>query len=93
MLEISTEEREKILGNVFSSRDPLIMKVYSSKFKKKIVALEEISRLFEKDKKYTEKEINELLQGVYPDFVTLRRDLIEQKILAREKDGSAYWCL
>lgn len=48
--------------------------------------------LFEKDRFYTELEVNEILKEVYEvDFVALRRDLIDFGFLRRERGGGKYW--
>ncbi len=90
--EITPEEEEKILKNVFSSLEPLKLKVISSKAKKKAVIIKKIAGQFEKDKKYTEMEVNGILKQIYPeDFSTLRRSLIEMGFMDRKSDGSEYW--
>lgn len=38
-----------------------------------------------------EREVNEILKGIYPDFASLRRYLIEYGFFERTRDGSAYW--
>lgn len=90
---ITTQEREKILGSVFYSLQPLRLKTFPPKEKKKVVILTEISGQFEAGKQYSEKEVNSILKAIYDDFVTLRRYLIEYGFLDRTKDGSAYWLL
>lgn len=90
--EITPEEEEKILKNVFSSLEPLKLKVISSKAKKKAVIIKKIAGQFKKDKKYTEMEVNGILKQIYPeDFSTLRRSLIEMGFMDRKSDGSEYW--
>jgi len=93
MMEVTGEEREKILKSSFSSLEPPKLRQYSSKGKKRIVVLEQLSGLFEKGKEYSEKEINALLAPVYEDYVTLRRDLVETKHLERTPDGKTYRAL
>ena len=90
-LNITDEEYRKILGNVFESLDPLRLKVLSSKEKKKLAALHRIADEFEPDRRYVEKEVNAILKAIYPDFATLRRDLIDYGYLCRTDDCSAYW--
>jgi len=91
-LDITQEEKEKILKNVFSSLEPLKLKVISSKAKKKEVIYKKIAEQFEKDKKYTEQDVNGMLKQIYPDdFSTLRRGLIEMGYMDRKSDGSEYW--
>lgn len=89
--EITEDEYQKILGNVFESLDPLRLKVFSSKEKKKIATLRRISEVFEPNKEYSEKEINETLKAIYPDFATLRRYLVEYGYMARTPDCKRYW--
>ena len=88
---ITEEERQKILGNVFSSLEPLKLKVLSAKEKKKIVILTKIVEQFEEGRDYTEPEVNEILMGIYPDYVSLRRHLIEYGFMERTPDGGRYW--
>lgn len=91
--EITKSEEEKILSNVFESLEPLKLKILSSKEKKKIVTLKRIVAEFEKGRRYTEKEVNEILRNIYDDYATVRRYLIEYGYMEREKDCSAYWIL
>lgn len=88
---ITEAERQKILGNVFESMEPLKLKVFSPKEKKKIVTLQRIAELFEPGRRYTEPEVNDLLRPVYGDFVALRRALIDYGFLQRTRDCMAYW--
>jgi hypothetical protein len=90
--DITPEEEEKILKNVFSSLEPLKLKVISSKAKKKEVIFRKIAGQFEKDKKYTEMDVNGILKQIYPeDYSTLRRGLIELGYMDRTSNGSEYW--
>ena len=61
--------------------------------KTKIYTLCYLAEKFERDKKYTEKEVNEVLKAwhTFDDPATLRRELYDYKFLDREKDGSVYW--
>lgn len=47
--------------------------------------LERIAERFERGRDYTEGEVNVLLSPVDPDFAMLRRYLIDERILEREK--------
>lgn len=46
--------------------------------------------LFERDREYTEPEINEALLTVHDDCSALRRYLVVAGLLARARDGSSY---
>ena len=89
--EISEEENKKIINDVFLSLDPLKLKVFSKKEKKKIVTLRKIAEKFNPGITYTEKEVNAILGAIYSDFATLRRYLIEYGFMERTKNCSAYW--
>ena len=88
---ITEAERDKILQSVFESLEPLRLRVFSAKEKKKLVALTKISECFQEGRIYTEKEVNTVLNEVYNDYVTVRRYLIEYGFLDRKPDGSEYW--
>lgn len=50
-----------------------------------------INNNFEKDKMYSEKEVNNILKEYYNDFAFLRRLMIEYKLLQRDLECSTYW--
>ncbi len=43
------------------------------------------------ERKYTEKEINEILKKYYADYCYLRRSMVDYKLLKRTDDGSEYF--
>ncbi len=87
----TASEIEKTLQSFFSSYDPLVMKVFPSKTRKQYVAYCIISGCFEDGICYTEKEVNEILASVHPDFATIRRGLVDYGLLRRTTDCSSYW--
>lgn len=89
--EITQQEKQKILSTVFASMQPLRLKTFPPKEKKKVVILRTIAKEFEEGIRYSEVQVNEILKDIYPDYVTLRRYLIEYGYLERTRDGSAYW--
>ncbi len=88
---ITEKESKKIMEDVFESLEPLKLKIFSSKEKKKIVILRTIIQKFEKNKQYAEKEVNEILKSIYEDYVIIRRYLIEYGYMDRTKDCKIYW--
>jgi len=52
-----------------------------------------ISELFKISKKYSEKEVNEILNSIhtFEDPAFIRRQLIDYGFLKRTKSGTAYW--
>ncbi len=59
---------------------------------KKIV-INWLSNKFNGEIKYSEKEVNEILDRhhSFNDVALLRRELISRKFLSRKDDGSEYW--
>lgn len=90
MFEYNESDIIKAKSAYFTNENPLILREFPSKQKKKYIVLKIIVNYI-KDRKYTEKEISELLKTIYPDFVTLRRALIDYGFMGRTKDGSKYW--
>ncbi|MBE6759662.1 MAG: DUF2087 domain-containing protein [Ruminococcaceae bacterium] len=88
---ITEAEQRAILENVFLSLEPLRLKVFSKKEKKKIVILRRIAEEFKTGERYTEQQVNDILREIWHDFATLRRYLIEYGYMERTRDGSAYW--
>lgn len=46
--------------------------------------------LFEADRDYSEREVNEALLTVHEDHAALRRHLVEGGMLLRTRDGASY---
>ena len=90
--EVTNSEQDKIIDIYFDTLEPLKLKSFPSKEKRKIVVLRKISTLFDRDIKYTEKEVNEIIKSVYADFATIRRYLIEYGYMERTTDCKEY-CL
>lgn len=88
---ITKVEEDKIAASVFESLQPLKLKVFSPKEKKKIVILRRIALQFEKGRKYSEKELNSVLKTIYEDYATIRRYLIEYGFMERTNDCKEYW--
>jgi len=85
------EESRKITEAFFSSLEPLKLRSFSSKEKKKLVILRVIAAQFAPGKRYQEKEVNAILRDIYDDYATLRRYLIEYGFLERTQDCGEYW--
>jgi DNA-binding transcriptional ArsR family regulator len=52
-------------------------------------AMEIVARVFEWGRIYEEQEVNAILKEVHPEVATIRRELIDQKIMVRE--NGRYW--
>lgn len=65
------------------------LKAIPTQKKKERIVLEEMVKAFEHGRLYSEREVNIILADFYDDFCTLRRDMIGEKLLAR--DHQTYW--
>lgn len=88
---ITKADNEKILRTYFPEGLSGHLSEFPAKEKRKLAVLRHIVKRFEPLRHYTEKEANALLKEIYPDYVTLRRYLVEYGFLDRHKDGSFYW--
>ena len=63
------------------------------KQKARLAALEYLAEQFEDDCFYTEQQVNDLCGQwhTFGDYFLLRRELVDNGLLNREKDGSRYW--
>ena len=57
---------------------------------KMLIILHFILDAFSFDANYTEKEVNTILRRFHVDTATLRRNLIDDGLMARESDGTRY---
>ena len=66
---------------------------YSNKLNSQKLIIEYLAPKFEQGKRYTEKEVNELLNRwhTYKDPARLRRDLVDFGFMERTADGRQYW--
>jgi hypothetical protein len=88
---ITEDELKRGQHNLFSSMEPMRLKVMSGKEKNRIIILMTLISRFEKGRKYTESEVNGILKPVFDDYTMLRRSLVDAHFLDRTTDGKAYW--
>ena len=84
--EREEEYRRKVINAFFEYGK---LKSIPSQRKKERIILEKIAESFDKDKVYTEREVNLIIADYFDDFCTIRRDMIGEHIL--ERDGMNYW--
>lgn len=82
------EYRKRIIDSFFEYGK---LKSIPTQQKKRRIILEYIASSFSTDHIYSEREVNLIIADYYDDFCTIRRDMIAEKIMARNKDG--YWLL
>ncbi|CAN5795303.1 hypothetical protein BH24DEI2_BH24DEI2_10290 [soil metagenome] len=59
--------------------------------KKYLVILRYVLDAFETDKRYSEREVNAVLERYNEDTARLRRSFVDFGLMAREGGGGAYW--
>jgi hypothetical protein len=67
------------------------LKLIPKQYKKFQAILRHVFPAFEPDRRYTEKQVNEILAQYHEDTAALRRGLVDQGMILREKDGASYW--
>ena len=80
------EYRQRVIDSFFEYGK---LKSIPAQRKKERIILEEIAKSFEPGRIYTEREVNIRIADFHDDFCTIRRDMIGEKILARE--NGKYW--
>jgi hypothetical protein len=66
------------------------LKEIPAKHKKRLVVLRWLASQFAPGVRYPERSVNDLLQRHHPDSSTLRRLLVDHRMLRRTPDG-IYW--
>ena len=67
------------------------LKALPIKRKKRLLVLRVFAKLFEKGSSYPEKEVSARIGALFPDFCTIRRELVDFGFMARDAQG--YWRL
>lgn len=87
---ITGDERDSVIKAHVLSADPLVLRSFPVKQKKKLVVLRMIAETFDFGREYDEAQMNAALKRIYDDHATLRRYLIEYGFFERAADGSRY---
>jgi hypothetical protein len=88
---VTEDEREGIVRKYFPQGSTGPLNSFPKKEKQRLFVIREIAQRLTSGRIYGEKEINEILEGIYHDYVLIRRYLIEYGFLDRKPDGSQYW--
>ncbi|MGH2820280.1 MAG: DUF2087 domain-containing protein, partial [Actinomycetota bacterium] len=79
-------ERAGVLGAFFRGGRLESMPATRSK---RLVVLDHLAQDFEPGRRYQEREVNEVLSRFHDDYATLRRYLVDEEFLTRER--GEYW--
>jgi biotin operon repressor len=67
------------------------LKTIPAQRKKLEAVLRYVAKAFKLGKRYSEKQVNEILGGYHEDTATLRRELVGYGLMKREGGGGEYW--
>lgn len=79
--ERENQYRDSVIKNFFEYGK---LKSIPVQQKKRCIVLEEIAKKFEKDKIYTEREVNIIIADYNDDFCTIRREMVGFNLLERK---------
>ena len=83
-----SEERARVVATFI--RDGRLVTI-PAQYKKRRFIMEEIARSFEWGRLYDEKEVNAIMRTFHDDVASLRREMIDQRIMMRE--NGRYWLM
>lgn len=88
--EVDADAYDKKVIKDYTRKDGSL-KTLPSQRKKLEAILRYVVEAFEGGKRYSEKQVNEILGGYYADTATLRRELVGFGLMQREGGGGTYW--
>lgn len=85
-----TDDERQVLERFFSGR---VLNEIPTQRAKRLIVLQRIALEFDPGRRYTEREVNEILGAFNPDWSALRRYLVDEGLLDREAaaGGNRYW--
>jgi hypothetical protein len=91
MTRPTPSEAAKQLGHWLDAQGRLVQ--WPTKYTAQRMAVNYLVAKFERGRRYSEAEVNEVLEGwsLFRDAALLRRTMIEEKLLERTADGREYW--
>ncbi|HSJ88173.1 MAG TPA: metalloregulator ArsR/SmtB family transcription factor [Anaerolineales bacterium] len=88
--EVDADAYDKKVIRDYTRRDGSL-KTLPAQRKKLEAILRYVVQAFDAGKRYSEKQINEILSGYHDDTATLRRELVGYGLMQREGGGGEYW--
>ena len=88
---ITKAEFRKIVSTNFPDGPDGMLSRFPKKQKHKVAVLVQILKRFDATRRYTQREINEILATAAEDYTTLRRYMVDYGFLGRTRDGAEYW--
>ena len=88
--EVDADAYDKKVVKDYTRRDGSL-KTLPSQRKKLEAILRYVVKAFDEGKRYSEKQVNEILARYHQDTATLRRELVGFRLMQRAGSGGEYW--
>jgi len=88
--EVDADAYDKKVIRDYTRKDGSL-KTLPAQRKKLEAVLRYIVKAFDAEKRYSEKQVNEILKRYHEDTATLRRELVGFGLMQREGGGGEYW--
>lgn len=88
--EVDADAYDKKVIRDYTRRDGSL-KTLPAQQKKLEAILRYVVKAFDMDKRYSEKQVNDMLSRYHEDTATLRRELVGFGLMQREGGGGEYW--
>jgi predicted transcriptional regulator len=88
--EVDADAYDKKVIRDYTRREGSL-KTLPAQRKKLEAVLRYVVKAFDVDKRYSEKQVNEILKRYHDDPATLRRELVGFGLMQREGGGGEYW--
>ncbi|MGE5377167.1 MAG: metalloregulator ArsR/SmtB family transcription factor [Bacteroidota bacterium] len=88
--EVDADAYDKKVIRDYTRKDGSL-KTLPAQRKKLEAVLRYVVKAFEPDRRYSEKQVNEILKRYNDDTATLRRELVGFGLMQREGGGGEYW--
>lgn len=88
---ITEAEYRKVVAHHFPAGEEGRMDRFPKKEKRKIIVMIQVLKRFQAGRRYSQKEVNEILDTATDDHATLCRFMVDYGFLGRTRDGSEYW--
>ncbi len=88
---ITKAEFRKIIRTNFPDGPDGMLSRFPKKQKHKVSVLVQILKRFDARRRYTQREVNEILATAAEDYTTLCRYMVDYGFLGRTRDGAEYW--
>lgn len=88
--DIDVDAYDRKVLNTYLSADGRLL-AFPAQLKKEEALLRYVVRAFEPDRRYSEKEVNQILAQFSEDTARLRRNLVDFGLMKRQGGGGDYW--